>query len=270
MVDRDRRVAGQARCLLSDPLVCVEIARRKLVVRLGSERAKVHPAHRVVGDVRADVRAVGDRLHHRAGLRLGGREVAGAELLVLGLPAPGPVAIEIEALERRGDRDRRAVVVSDRPLGQYAVVLATLRFRRPGHEQAWLFVVWGPGAVLVLDAHEENASVAVNVLLVVAIGRIDTRVRPDARPDPLPGQRGLGAVRAQPGDDVERARVERARDALVGSVLVEQALDEVESRRRRCELCCVDLRLDEERGFLVRRTRVEVRHRHEPDVASFV
>jgi len=76
----------------------------------------VHAGERVVADVRRDVLAREDRLDERAYFRFRGGERAGTELLRLGRPVGRPVAVEVEALERRRDRDGDAVPVSDRAL----------------------------------------------------------------------------------------------------------------------------------------------------------
>ena len=129
--DRDRRVAGEARRLLAHELERAEVGHREVVVRVARPRAQVHARERVVADVRRDVLARDDRLDERAHLGLGGRERPGAQLLRLGRPVGGPVAVQVEPLERRRDRDVHAVPVVDRPLGEDAVEVALDVVRAP-------------------------------------------------------------------------------------------------------------------------------------------
>jgi hypothetical protein len=128
-----------------------------------------------------------------------------------------------------------------------------------------------PGAVAVAQPHHQDPPVAVQVLFVEPVDRLDERPGARARADePRPvGERELRAVRVQPRDDVHRPRVEQVRDALVLAVAGEEPVDEMERRRRAGHLERVDVRLDQERGLLERRAGLEVRDRAEPDVAPF-
>ena len=168
--DRDRRVAGEPRRLLADELERAEVDRREVVVRAAGVRAQVHAAERVVADVARDVRAIDDRLDERAHLRLRGRIGAGAELVALRHPVRRPVAVQVEALERRRDLHRDAVPVLDRPLGVDAVELALEIVRPPRDEQPRVVRMRLPRPVRVGDAASS------------ARGRRRRRPRDGARP----------------------------------------------------------------------------------------
>ena len=128
-----------------------------------------------------------------------------------------------------------------------------------------------PGAVRVAEAHHQQAPVAVDVLAVEPVLRLLARVRANARAAEAPvGEPRVRAVRVHARDDVERARVERVRHPLVVAVPVQEPVEEVQRRGRAGELHRVDLGVDEDRRLLLRRPRLEVRHRREPDLAAFV
>ena len=184
---------------------------------------------RVVRDVAGDVRPRDDRLHVRSRLGLGQRERAGAVLLAFGLPLDREVAVQVEAFERRRDLDLDAVVVADQPFPEQPVeraVLGPLVGVARGQE-ARVVGMRLPGAVRVLDPHHQDPSVAVDVLLVEPVLLVEARVRPDARADEvrLVGERELGAVRVEPRDDVEDARVETARDLRIAPVAAQELVD---------------------------------------------
>ena len=127
-----------------------------------------------------------------------------------------------------------------------------------------------PGAVRILEAHHQDPAVAVDVLLVQAVLLVEPRIGPDAGADePRPvGERELGAVGVQARDDVERARVEAARDLLVAPVAAQQLVEEVQRGGAAGHLERVDVRLDEQRRLVEVGAGVEVRDRREPDVAA--
>ena len=76
-----------------------------------------------------------------------------------------------------------------------------------------------PGPVRVGHAHEEDAPVPVDVLAVEAVLGLLARVRAHARAAAAAVREPrLGAVRVHARHDVERPRVERVRDAVVGPV----------------------------------------------------
>ena len=126
-----------------------------------------------------------------------------------------------------------------------------------------------PRPVRVLHAHEQDAPVAVDVLAVEAVLGLVARIRPHARTAEAPVcEPRVGAVRVDAGDDVERSRVDCVSHARV--VGVEEPVEEVERGCRARELHRVDLGMDEHGGLLLRRPRVGVRDRAEPDVAALV
>ena len=126
-----------------------------------------------------------------------------------------------------------------------------------------------PRAVRIGHAHEEDASVPVDVLAVEAVLGLVARIRTNARAaEAAVGEPCLGSVRVDPWDDVERARVDGMSDALV--VRVEEVVEEVERRCRPGELHGVDLRVDEHGGLLLGRSSLRVRDGAEPDVPALV
>ena len=141
-----------------------------------------------------------DRLDERAHLGLRGRERPGAALLRLRRPVGGPVAVEVEALERRRDRDVHAVPVVDRPLREHAVEVALDVVRVARDDQARGSSGCGFQEPFgSRHAHEEHAPVAVDVLAVEPVlpaPRADTAARSSggsgrrrARPPRRPGSR---------------------------------------------------------------------------------
>ena len=95
-------------------------------------------------------------------------------------------------------------------------------------------------------------------------GRIDERIwLGDVEVD-------LGAVDADPGDDVQGRLVEQAGDAFVGAVPDEQLVDGVEGDGGAGHLAGVDVGVDEVGGLLVVRAGFVVGKDHAPDVAPFV
>ena len=229
---------------------------------------------RVVRDIAGDVGPRDDRLHVRSRLRLRQWERARAVLLAFWFPLDREVAVQVEAFERRRDLDLNAVVVSDQPLPEQPVegaVLGPLVGVARGQEPRVVGMSL-PGAVRVLDPHHQDPPVAVDVLFVEPVLLVEPRVRTDARADELRlvGERELGAVRVEPGDDVEDARVEAARDLRIAPVAAKELVDEVQRRRAARHLERVDVRLDEEPGLVEVGSRLEVRDRRQPDVAALV
>ena len=186
-----------------------------------------------------------------------------------GRPVCGPVAVQVETLERWRDRDVDAVPVVDRPLGEHAVEVALDVVGAPRDQRARVVRMRLPRAVRILHPHEEDAPVAVDVLAMKPVLGLLARVRPHARATEAPvGEPGLGAVRIDAGDDVERARVDRVAHACV--VGVEEVIEKVQRGGRSRELHRVDLGVDEHGRLLLGRPRLRVRHRAEPDVAALV
>ena len=223
----------------------------------------------VVPDVRRDVLARDDRLDERAHLGLRGRERPCSLLFRLRCPVRRPVAVEVETFERRRDRDVHAVPVVDGPFRKDAVEVARDVVGETGDEEPRVFGVRLPRAIRIRHAHEEDASVPVDVLAVQAVLGLVARIGPDARAaEAAVGEPCLGAVRVDPWDDVERARVDRMSNARV--VRVEEVVEQVERRRRPGELHGVDLRVDEHGGLLLGRSSLRVRDGADPDVASLV
>ena len=219
--DRDRRIAGDFRGLLAEQLVRPQVVRRIVIVGVARIRAQVDAAEGVVREMCRDVRPLDDRLHHRPDLGLRRRVGAGAALLCFDRPLHRKVAVQVEALERRRDLDRHAVVVPDPPLPEHPEVLAALLVGIAPHHEPRLVRMRLPGAVGIADPHHQDAAVSVEVLLVEAINLLDERPRAGARADeagPV-GERQLRAVGVEPWDDVERAGVDDASDALVAAVL---------------------------------------------------
>ena len=198
-------------------------------------------------------------------------EGACALLLRLRRPLGRPVAVEVETLERGRDRDRDAVPVPDHPLREQPEELALDVVGPATDEDTRVVPVRLPGAVRVAPAHEEDAPVAVDVLTVETVHRLVERIRPEARAAPAPVcEHRLRPVGIDARDDVEAARVERMRDPLVRPVAVQEPVEQVERRRRAGELGRVDLCVDDHRRLLLGRPRVEVRDRHERDLAALV
>jgi hypothetical protein len=220
-------------------------------------------------EVGGDVLALDDRLDESAYLGLRRRERACPDLLGLGCPLGGPVAVQVEALERRGDGDRHAVPVQDRALREDAIEVALDVVRGARDEEAGVLRVWLPRPVRVTHSHEEHAAVPVDVLAVQAVARLLVRVRPHARASeaPVPETR-LGSVGIHPRHDVEGTCVECMPGA--GVLGVQEVVDEVQRRGRSRELHGVDLRVHDHGGLLLRGPRLEVRDRAEPDVAPLV
>ena len=129
-----------------------------------------------------------------------------------------------------------------------------------------------PGAVRIAHAHHQDAPVAVQVLLVQAVLLVEQRIRTHARAyEARPvGQGELGPVGVETRNDVERARVEDARDLLVGRVALKEALDEVQRGGAPGHLERVDVRLDQEGRLVEVGARLEVRDRRQPDVTALV
>ncbi len=79
--------------------------------------------------------------------------------------------------------------------------------------------------------------------------------RSSARAPPV-GERRVGAVRVGARYDVEAARVERVRHALVVAVAVEQPVEQVERSGRPGELDRMDLGMEKNRRLLLGRARL--------------
>jgi hypothetical protein len=232
----------------------------------------VDAAEGVVGDVPRDVRPVDDRLHQGAYLRLRGRVRAGAVLLGLDGPLHREVPVQVEALERRSDLDRDAVEVADPAFPEHAVELAFRVVGLAPDEHARFLRMGLPRAVGVAQPHHQDPAVAVEVLLVETVDLLGERpgTRAGADEPRLVGERELRPVGIEARHDVDRPRVEQARDPLVLAVAGQQAIDQVERRRRARHLDRVDVGLDQEPRLLEVGTGLGIRQRAEPDLAPFV
>jgi hypothetical protein len=125
VVARDRRVPREIGGHPTEELVRPQVVGGERVVGLVAVGADVDPGERVVGEVGADVLAVGDRPQQGADLRLAAGVLAGVpRALDLALPLVRelPVRVDPGAVRRRRDPD--AVVPLDRALGEQAVVRA--------------------------------------------------------------------------------------------------------------------------------------------------
>src|SRR6266540_4915290 len=106
--DRDGRVAGALRRLLSKQLVGAEVEGRVVVVVVARVGAEMNSREGVVGDVAGDVRAGDDGFDERPCLRLRDGKRARPALLGFGRPLHREVPVQVEALDRRRDLDRKS------------------------------------------------------------------------------------------------------------------------------------------------------------------
>ena len=238
-------------------------------------RARRPQEHATVGVVGVEAADVGPSRHgpHRGGdLGLAGGEVAGAG--DAGAPAGRVVAVQVETFGRARGGHREAVVVVDGAFAEHAeegaVVGAVVG--PAGRHEAGLVGVGLPGAVGVGHAQREDATVAVDVVLVEAGGAVPIAPRPRARARAqVPGRVGhgqLGPVGVQAGHDVERPRGAGARHG--GAGVGEEPVDEVQRGHRAGELGGVDVGVDPHRRLGVVGAGGGVGDGHQPDVAALV
>jgi hypothetical protein len=188
-------------------------------------------------------------------------------------PARGKIAIEVEAVARTLHSQRVAVVALVAAFGKNAVIRAAGFRRLAAHHQPRLLRVRLPQPVRILDAHLQDAPVAVDVLDDQSLDFVLVeRIRPRARAHPprLFGERPLGTVGIDARAHVERARIERARDVGVATVLRQQRVHEMQCCRRRRDFRRMDIAVDPERRLVGCGAGRSVGEREHPDVAAFV
>src|SRR5690606_19301783 len=136
LAHRVRRVAGEGGADLGELLPDPHVERGELAVGPGGGGPQQPSTAGVVGVEPADVGAGGDHPHDGVDLGLAQRVVAAAG--DGGAPAGGVVAVEVEPLDVLAGRDREAVEVGDRALGEHAIGgdAGGRAGRRDGHHQA--------------------------------------------------------------------------------------------------------------------------------------
>ena len=215
-----------------------------------------------------------DEVDDRAHFRLGRRDTDRRRAARTPAATTREIAIEVESLHGLLDAQREAVVVLDRAFGHDAVVRAArLRRLAPDHE-----------ARLVRDAPSTRRSAsAMRICRMRPSPSMSSTVSPSRSSSPcgygrvlerihlrLVGERPFRAVGIDARADVERARVERARDVGVAAVLRHQRVQEIEVRGRRRDFGGVDVAVDPERGLVRGGAGRGVGDGHHPDVAALV
>src|SRR5690349_21181610 len=194
-----------------------------------------------------------DEVDQRAHLWLRGRIGARAMLLVLLPPERRKVAVEVQTLFRRLNRDLHAVEVAQLALWQHAVILSARLVWLAAHQQARLLRADFPGAVGIGDAHGQDTTVAVNVfgqqavyvLFIVGVG-----ARAGADELRRIGQRPFRAIGIDARADIEGAGIEAAGDVVVVAIAAGQRVEQIETRAGRRDLGRVDVAVHPQRGLL--------------------
>ena len=209
--------------------------------------------------------------------RISGSDVGygpGAELLEFLAPACREVAVEVEPLAGPLDLHREAVEAVVAAFRHDTIVGAADFGRIAPHHQPRLLadalsrVPFGSAMRICRMRPSPSMSSTVRPSDVLLVQRIGARARAD--PFRLVGERPFGAVGIDPRTDVERARVERARDVGIVAVLRDERMQEVERRGRRGHFGRMDVAVDPEGGLFAGRAGCAVRDGQYPDVAAFV
>ena len=275
LVDRVRRVAGEARADLGHLGPGPRVEARQLRIGLHRRGAQQHAAAGVERVVAADVRARADGANERIDLRLAERVIARAADAAA--PPGWKVAVEVEPLDRTRRGDGEPVVVGDRALEHDPVPQRTGRcaLRRHGHHQPRIAGVRRPAAVRIGDADRQDPPVTVDVLDVETRPTVAVAPRPGARAGaaharPI-GQHPLGAVGVHPRHDVEGPCAERLHDRRLALAIPrgEPPDDRTGSDTGR-ELDRVDVGIDPVGRLRVVRAGGCVGDRDEPEIAALV
>jgi len=266
-------IAGDGRPLLADLLVSPQVFGRHIVIGPGAVRAQQDTAEGVKRHRPGEVRMGGHEGGQVAHLRLRGRKRPGPRLLDFRPPLRGEVAVQVKALLLGRHTEQVAIVVLDRALGEDPVEVSRNILRLAADHQARLVGMRLPGAVGVLDPHPEQAAVAINILFFQALQRvfvIGVRARAGADQARLIGQQPFRAVRIDARAHVEGARIQATGDGLVLTVARGQTPDQVQARAGRRHLGSVDVAINPQRRFLLRRPGLEIGDRCQPDITAFV
>src|SRR5579884_704146 len=128
-------IAGDLGASPPKPLEYPQILGRHLVVRPGAVWTEQDATKGVAGNGDVDVGMVGDKGGGQSRFRFGQRIWSGAPLIALRRPFKGEVAVEVEPLQGRRDRNQSRLVVVNGALGEQPVVLAALLVKPPFHHQ---------------------------------------------------------------------------------------------------------------------------------------
>ena len=273
VIDGNRRIAGELGALASRRLVEPQVLGVHLVVRQVLERTQQYAAPRVERRAAGDVRMADDEVDDGANLRFRRRIRSRTLLLEFLPPARREIAVEIESVPGSLDLQRMAVEAVVAAFGNDAVISAPRFNRIAAHHQARLLRMRLPQSVRILDAHLQDAAIAVDVLdRQSLVGLLVERIGACAGAYPLRviGQRPLGAIGVDARADVERASVERARHVGVAAVLRDERVQEIERRGRRGDFRRMDVAVNPERRLVARGPGCRIRDRHRPDVTPFV
>ena len=271
--DAHGRVARELGADVRHALVHPQVFGRHVVVALHAHGPQDDAAVGVKADRRANVRVVGDEVHHGAHFGLAGGIGARAHLLELLPPVGGEVAVEVETFAVGVGADLQSVEVLQRAFGDQPVVLATEFTRLARHHHARVALVLLVGAVRVGHAHLQHAAVAVDVFHRQAFYRlfvVGVVARAAANMARLVGQRQLGAVGVQARHHVDHARVQQVLDLHVGVVSRQQLVQPVQAGGAGSQLGGVDVAVHPEGGLVGVGAGAGVRQRQQPDVAAFM
>jgi hypothetical protein len=132
--------------------------------------------------------------------------------------------------------------------------------------------MWLPGAVGIFHPHHEDATVAVDVLLVEALASLLEGIGTHARAHETGPIREsqLGAVGIEARDHIEGAGVEHSRYAVVPAVATEEVVEKVERGGAAGDLGGVDIGVEPQRRLLLGGAGVQVGDGGEPDVAALI
>ena len=225
----------------------------------------------------ADVRMRREKFDDRTHFRLRRRKGPGAELFEFLAPVGREVAIQVEALRVAGDtghRDVDAVEVFDAPFGEHAKVFTARSVgRRTSHQKARLLWMLLPRAVRIGDPHLQDPAVTVEVFRDQPVERIFVeRIAPRRRAHVarVIAHRPFGAVGVDARANVERARIECARDVCVVAALFHQPVDEIQTRAGRRKLDRMNVAVDPVGGLVLRRAGCALGQRHDWNGSAFV
>ena len=191
-----------------------------------------------------------DEFGQRPGLRLGERIVTSARLLRFYLPVGGKVAVEIEPVLRRRQRDFDAVVFANQTFGIDAIKDPLHIVKAARHQQPRISIRNFPVATGILNAHRQEQAIAVDILRVQTVALFFVRIhaRTAAHPTGI-CQHVLDAIWTDDGDDIESIFVYQTRYMRLATIAREQQPGEVERRRRSCHFAAVYIAVDVETRF---------------------
>ena len=187
-------------------------------------------------------------------------------------PIDREVAVGIEPEQRRRKRDAAAIPVLDRALREEEVVIAAGLVRRAPDHDPRILIPRLPRSGRVLEPHQGDQAVAVDVLLDQTVLLLRVRERADRRADiaRAAGENPLHAVDVDRRDDIGSRLGQQPRDRGIGFGIGQDMVEQPEDRRDARHLAGMNVGVDIIRGLGVLRAGGLVGQSQRPDVAPLV